>query len=129
MDEHFWGTIRTQCPNSIQRGGHPWTTYSAQLHGLTRRCHMYVCTQEIGNKNIYQPQHHKTCLLRSQHLLFRQLNTSIGSHEYGKCNFILFTSACVGGCRGVQYVHWVMHKCIMVKVGGEKIHTKYVKSW
>ena len=30
--------------------------------------------------------------------------------------------------RGVQYVHWVMHKCIMVKVGGE-IHTKYVKSW
>ena len=23
-------------------------------------------------------------------------------------------------CRGVQYVHWVMHKCIMVKVGGEK---------
>ena len=24
--------------------------------------------------------------------------------------------------RGVQYVHWVMHKCIMVKVGGE---TKY----
>src|SRR6218665_2217380 len=30
--------------------------------------------------------------------------------------------------RGVQYVHWVMHKCIMVKVGG-KIHRKYVKSW
>ena len=25
--------------------------------------------------------------------------------------------------RGVQYVHWVMHKCIMVKVGGE---TKYM---
>ena len=21
--------------------------------------------------------------------------------------------------RGVQYVHWVMHKCIMVKVGGK----------
>src|SRR6218665_366676 len=21
--------------------------------------------------------------------------------------------------RGVQYVHWVMHKCIMVKVGGD----------
>jgi len=20
--------------------------------------------------------------------------------------------------RGVQYVHWVMHKCIMIKVGG-----------
>ena len=30
--------------------------------------------------------------------------------------------------RGVQYVHWVMHKCIMVKVGGE-IQRKYVKSW
>ena len=29
--------------------------------------------------------------------------------------------------RGVQYVHWVMRKCIMVKVGGE-IHVKYVKS-
>jgi len=29
--------------------------------------------------------------------------------------------------RGVQYAHWVMHKCIMVKVGG-KIHVKYVKS-
>jgi len=23
-------------------------------------------------------------------------------------------------CRGVQYVYWVMHKCIMVKVGGKK---------
>ena len=21
--------------------------------------------------------------------------------------------------RGVQYVHWVMHKCIMVKAGGK----------
>ena len=30
--------------------------------------------------------------------------------------------------RGVQYVHWVMHKCIMVKVGGNEIHRKYVKS-
>ncbi len=30
--------------------------------------------------------------------------------------------------RGVQYVHWVMHKCIMVKVGGNEIHIKYVKS-
>jgi len=27
--------------------------------------------------------------------------------------------------RGVQYVHWVMHKCIMVKVGGK---TKYTES-
>src|SRR6218665_618711 len=30
--------------------------------------------------------------------------------------------------RGVQYLHWVMHKCIMVKVGGNEIHVKYVKS-
>jgi len=30
--------------------------------------------------------------------------------------------------RGVQFVHWVMHKCIMVKVGGNKIHVKYVKN-
>src|SRR6218665_900855 len=29
--------------------------------------------------------------------------------------------------KGVQYVHWVMHKCIMVKVGRE-IHVKYVKA-
>ena len=28
-------------------------------------------------------------------------------------------SAFTGPSRGVQYVHWVMHKCIMVKVGGE----------
>jgi len=27
--------------------------------------------------------------------------------------------------RGVQYVHWVMHKCIMVEVGGK---TKYTDS-
>ena len=25
---------------------------------------------------------------------------------------------CMDMIRGVQYVHWVMHKCIMVKVGG-----------
>jgi len=31
--------------------------------------------------------------------------------------------------KGVQYLHWVMHKCIMVKVGGRnEIHRKYVKS-
>ena len=24
--------------------------------------------------------------------------------------------------RGVQYVHWVMRKCIMVKVGGKNTH-------
>ena len=29
--------------------------------------------------------------------------------------------------RGVQYVHCVMHKCIMVKVGGHENHRKYVK--
>ena len=28
----------------------------------------------------------------------------------------------VHNMQGVQYVHWVMHKCIMVKLGGE---TKY----
>jgi len=30
--------------------------------------------------------------------------------------------------RGVQYVHWVMHKCIMVKVGRNEMHVKHVKS-
>ena len=30
--------------------------------------------------------------------------------------------------RGVQYVHCAMHKCIMVKVGGNEKHTKYVNS-
>jgi len=30
--------------------------------------------------------------------------------------------------RGVQYVHWVMHKCIMIKVGGNEIHVKCVKA-
>ena len=34
----------------------------------------------------------------------------------------------VASCRGVQYVHWVMHKCIMVKVGGNEIHRKYIKT-
>ena len=29
--------------------------------------------------------------------------------------------------RGVQYVHWVMHKCIMVKVGGNEIPRKVCK--
>jgi len=31
-------------------------------------------------------------------------------------------------CTGVQYVHWVMHKCIMVKVGENEIHIKYGKA-
>ena len=29
--------------------------------------------------------------------------------------------------QGLQYVHWVMHKCIMVKVGGNEKHVQYVK--
>ena len=33
----------------------------------------------------------------------------------------------VGYCRGVKYVHWVMHKCIMVKVGGREITQKACK--
>jgi len=30
------------------------------------------------------------------------------------------------GSRGVQYVHCVMQKYIMVKIGGNEIHVKYV---
>ena len=30
--------------------------------------------------------------------------------------------------RGVQYVNCVMHKCIMVKVGGHEKHRKYAKT-
>ena len=30
--------------------------------------------------------------------------------------------------RGVQYVHWVMHKCIMVKVGGKRNTRKVCKT-
>src|SRR6218665_1579108 len=41
-------------------------------------------------------------------------------------NYTILLTA-VSLVRGVQYVHWVMHKCIMVKVGG-KVHVKYVKS-
>ena len=33
----------------------------------------------------------------------------------------------VARCRGVQYVHWVMHKCIMVKVGGKRNTRKVCK--
>ena len=29
--------------------------------------------------------------------------------------------------RGVQYVHCVMHKCIMVKAGGDENHRKHVQ--
>jgi len=29
--------------------------------------------------------------------------------------------------RGVQYVHFVLHKCIMVKLGGNEKHIKYVR--
>jgi len=31
-------------------------------------------------------------------------------------------------CRGVQYVHCVMHKCIMVNVGGKENHRKLVEN-
>ena len=47
--------------------------------------------------------------------------------------YFRYIISCVTSCLllplfgGVQYVHWVMHKCIMVKAGG-KIHVKYVKS-
>jgi len=30
------------------------------------------------------------------------------------------TLVCCRIGRGVQYVHWVMHKCIMVNVGGKR---------
>ena len=37
------------------------------------------------------------------------------------------TNYMVGLFRGVQYVHWVMHKCIMVKVGGKRNTRKVCK--
>ena len=30
--------------------------------------------------------------------------------------------------KGVQYVHCVMHKCTVVKLGGNEKHVKYVKA-
>jgi len=30
--------------------------------------------------------------------------------------------------RGVQYMHCVMHKCIMVRLEGNEKHVKYVKT-
>ena len=52
--------------------------------------------------------------------------TSDNSHR-GALQSLIRNVLCYGAVRGVQYVHWVMHKCIMVKVGGE-IHVKYAKS-
>ena len=39
------------------------------------------------------------------------------------CNSLFYS------IRGVQYVHCVMHKCIMVKLGGNETHVKYVKKY
>ena len=39
----------------------------------------------------------------------------------------LSVSASEVSSRGVQYVHCMMHKCIMVKVGGNEKHVKHVK--
>src|SRR6218665_1801359 len=46
------------------------------------------------------------------------INVTVKPHQVPEwellhCSFLLLE------LRGVQYVHWVMHKCIMVKVGGE----------
>ena len=41
--------------------------------------------------------------------------TTTASNEIGDIRYL----QCNAASRGVQYVHWVMHKCIMVKVGGE----------
>jgi len=37
------------------------------------------------------------------------------------------TDSGLNWCRGVQYVHCVMHKCIMIILGGNEKHIKYVK--
>src|SRR6218665_245596 len=39
--------------------------------------------------------------------------------------------SCIRSDRGVQYVHWVMHKCIMAKVGGNtrKVCKKLFNFW
>ena len=60
------------------------------------------------------------------------------NHHKNVINFLIASKFCrVHESRGVQYVHWVMHKshhdrmhlkCIMIKVGGETKYTKYVKS-
>jgi len=40
----------------------------------------------------------------------------------------MYITCSLGGHRGVQYVHWVMHKCIMVKVEEKRNTQKYVKN-
>jgi len=39
-----------------------------------------------------------------------------------------FTSPALRAGRPVAYVHCVMHKCIMVKLGGNEKHIKFVKN-
>ena len=41
--------------------------------------------------------------------------------------FLLFGCCCFSLVRGVQYVHWVMHKCIMVKAEGKRNTHKVCK--
>ena len=40
----------------------------------------------------------------------------------------MYVCAWMDECRGVQYVYWVMHECIMVKVGGKRNTHKVLKS-
>src|SRR6218665_3152924 len=42
-------------------------------------------------------------------------------------NFCFRRTPALVKARGVQYVHWVMHKCIMVKVGGKRNTHKVFK--
>ena len=50
------------------------------------------------------------------------LTVKLGKHHPSAVPTIEATEA-----RGVQYVHWVMHKCIMVKVGGKRNTQKVCK--
>jgi len=70
----------------------------------------YLCNTNIYTIEISQP----FCSLT---VLFGIDNSCIGLPD-----FMLVKS------RGDQYVHCVMHKCIMVKQEGEKKNTKYVKN-
>src|SRR6218665_3327313 len=55
-------------------------------------------------------------------MLFKMKNVENATNSVERPRHFFLTAS-----RGVQYMHWVMHKCIMVKVGGKRNTQKVCK--
>src|SRR6218665_1446573 len=116
------------CPTRVQQGtvlSTGRTHLSFYPHNFYAELRLLISNSITSNFTSFRILYIDSFFCMKTRLLVPQLRpheSSYFRHELFIYLKQVATCAWSPNCRGVQYVHWVMHKCIMVKVGGGNTH-------